>query len=75
MELILSVTDKTQRTIYLTRERYDHILKHPEMHNRLQDIQQTLEKPQKITDYPLDITINIIIDITKQENPCLLTFA
>jgi len=32
---MLEVIDKTKRRIYLTKERYDNILKHSEMQNRL----------------------------------------
>ena len=51
---VLEVIDKTKRKIYLTKERYNHILKHSEMQNRLDDIKNTLENPIKITDYSLE---------------------
>ena len=51
MTNILEVIDKTKRVIYLTDERYKHILKHPEMQNKLEFIRKTLENPLKIMDF------------------------
>ncbi|MBI4154537.1 hypothetical protein HY498_00420 [Candidatus Woesearchaeota archaeon] len=54
MTNLLEVIDKSKRIIFLTRERYKHILKHPEMQNKIQEIIDTLENPLKITDYCLE---------------------
>lgn len=54
MGRILEVKDKTGRTIYLTDERYSHILKHPEMQNSITIIEQTIKNPHKITSYSID---------------------
>lgn len=52
--IILDIIDKTYRTIYLTQERYKHIMKHPIMHNKIELIKETLQNPLKITDYLLE---------------------
>ena len=49
MPKILEIKDKTGRKIYLTDERWTHILKHPEMANQLGRIEETLMHPNKIT--------------------------
>ena len=54
MEKIFEITDKTKRVISLTKERYEHILKHLDMQNQIENIKITLENPLKITDYPLE---------------------
>lgn len=57
MSRIFETRDKTGRLIYLTDERWRHILKHPEMSNKLQQIKDTLLYPDKITqvNYDLDV--------------------
>ncbi len=57
MRKVLEVIDKTKRKIYLTDERYQHILKHPDMHNQLEEIRTTLQSPSKIADYNIDENI------------------
>lgn len=52
--MIFEIIDKTRRKIYLTEERYKHILKHPEMNNQLENIKDTLVNPTKITKYELE---------------------
>lgn len=51
MDWILIVKDKTGRNIHLSKERWSHIQKHPEMSNKLEEIKETLKDPLKITDY------------------------
>ena len=48
MNDILEIKDKTGRWISLSKERLHHLLKHPEMQNKLEEIKETLETPQKI---------------------------
>ncbi len=57
MQRILEIRDKTGRLIYLTDERYTHILKHPEMQNSLNIIKETVESPIKVSEYSPDPTI------------------
>jgi len=48
MDVIFVIKDKTGRTITLRKDRWSHILKHPEMTNQQERIKETLEKPYKI---------------------------
>ena len=48
MPRILETKDKTGRNIYLTDERWKHILKHREMANQLEQIKDTLLYPDTI---------------------------
>jgi len=48
---ILSVIDKTGRKIYLSNERYSHILKHPHMQNQSKNIEKALKQPTAIRYY------------------------
>jgi len=59
MTKILEIIDKTKRKIYITNERYKHILRHPEMQNKIEEIKDTIQKPLKITDYPLEDNIKL----------------
>lgn len=56
MPRIFETKDKSGRNIYLTDERWQHILKHSEMSNQLEQIKDTLLYPDKITkiDYDAD---------------------
>jgi len=57
MDYIFEVSDKTDRKIHLSKERWTHIRKkHPEIENP-EFIQETLEKPDKITNIHSDQTI------------------
>lgn len=55
--MIFEITDKTGRIIYLTEERYKHILSHPEMNNQLENIKDTLVNSLKIIKYELEDNI------------------
>jgi len=68
MDKIFEVVDKSKRKIYLTRERYKHILKHPKMHNILEIIPETLENPFKMVNYALEEDQFFIINIIEIEN-------
>ena len=54
MERILEIKDKTGRNVYLTRERYKHIMKHPEMQNSIDVIEQTVKNPDKTIEYSIE---------------------
>ncbi len=57
MGYIFEITDKTGRKIHLTTEQWSHIRKkHPEVEN-YELIEETLRKPDKITDYDIDETV------------------
>ena len=53
MAKMLEVKDRKGRSVYLTRERYNHIRKHPEMQNTLALIEETIKNPKKTTDFAL----------------------
>lgn len=57
MVRVLEVKDKNSKLVYLTDERYAHILKHPEMQNSLQLIEQTIRNPDKIEKYSIEPSI------------------
>ena len=48
MDIVFETIDITNRLIYLTRERFKHIMEHRNMQNKLELIKETLEKPHKI---------------------------
>ena len=48
---VIEIIDKTKRTIFLSEERYKHIVKHEEMQNKLEWVKETLENPIKIATY------------------------
>jgi len=43
--ILFEVAEKSGRIIYLTKERWSHIQKHPEMSNQLERIKETLISP------------------------------
>ena len=55
MEFIFEITDKTQRKIRLTKKQYSHInKKHPAVANYIEEIKETLQKPDAITKSEID---------------------
>ncbi len=57
MAKVLEVKDRNGKIVYLTDERYKHILKHPEMQNILGIIENTVKNPDKMLQYSLDPAI------------------
>ena len=58
MSLIFEITDKNNRKIHLTKERWSHIIKkHPEVEN-YELIEETIKKPNKITNIHQDPKIH-----------------
>ena len=57
MPRIFETKDKSGRIIYLTDERWRHIVKHPEMANQLEQIKDTLLHPDTITTVELDLIV------------------
>ncbi len=54
MQNILVVKEKYGRIVYLTQERYAYILRHPEMQNRLEEVENTLKNPIIVEDSKTD---------------------
>ncbi len=52
--MIFEVIDKSKRKICLTQERWKHLSKHPQVQNNFEWIKETLQQPDKITEYSLD---------------------
>ena len=48
---IFEEVDKSERTIYLTKERWSHIQKHSGMSDKIEEIKQTLKQPDKINEF------------------------
>lgn len=51
MAKIFETIDRKGRKVYLTNERYKHILKHPYTDNILQEIEEALKIPLTIAKY------------------------
>lgn len=51
MEVVFVIKDKTGRKIHLSKERWKHILKHPNMHDQLENIKEILQNPATIRYY------------------------
>lgn len=52
--MLFVIKDKSGRKIHLSRERWGHIQKHPEMCNQLQNMINTLKSPDKIIHFKFD---------------------
>ena len=48
MTRIFEIKDRTERIIYLTGERWKHIVEHPEMSGQIEQIKETLIHPDII---------------------------
>ena len=57
MEIIFEIDDKNKRKIHLSKERYKHILKHPNMHDQLENIKRTLQNPTTMRYYEEDESV------------------
>lgn len=51
---IFEIKDKTDRKIYLSKERWAHIQKHPEIANQIEKIKETLQSPEIILKFEHD---------------------
>ena len=45
MEIIFNIPDGTGREIHLEKGRWKHILRHPHMHDQIENIKQTIKNP------------------------------
>jgi len=55
MKIIFETIDKNGKKIKLTTKQHSHIMKkHPYMHKYLEEIKETLQKPDKITSFSLN---------------------
>ncbi len=54
MDYVFEIVDKTGEKVHLTKERWKHILKHPHMHNQLENIKITIQNSTTIRYYEED---------------------
>lgn len=69
METIFEIKDKTGRNIYLSKERWKHILKHPFMHNQIENIKATIKNPMIIRYYEEDEKVRYFYKEFKNRDP------
>ena len=69
--IIFEVKDKTGRSIYLTLERWNHIIKHPEMQETIREIEKALDLPQKMTLHKYDENIRNYYLLLKEKKKFL----
>ncbi len=72
MSIILEIRDKSKRLIYLTRDRWVHIQKHPEMSGRLEEIKETLISPDVINKFEYDMNVRVYYKYYKIRKEYLL---
>ena len=66
---MFEVTDKTNRKIHLSEERYKHIQKHPNMHDSIEIIKLAIQNPTTIRYNEEDETTVFFYKEIKQNNP------
>ncbi len=71
MSWILKAKDKSGRIIYLSKERWAHILKHPEMVNQQHSIRETLQKPDILNKFKFEPSIRFYYRYSKQRKQYL----
>ena len=74
MDYIFEITDKTGRVIRLTKRQWSHIIiKHPDLSEKDQEIQQVLEKPDLILPHKFDDSMGNYCKYDKKEKAYLFT--
>ena len=68
---IFEIKDKTGRIIYLTKERWVHIQKHPEMSDQTGQIKETLRYPDKIMPFSYDAAVSFYYRYCKEKKQYL----
>ncbi len=71
MVWITEITDTSGRRIHLSKERWSHILKHPEMANQIEQIRETLERPDTIIHPKLDPQVHFYFKYYKEKTEYL----
>lgn len=65
MEPIFTIKDKTGREIHLSKKQWSHIRKkHPEVED-LEQLEETIKKPDKLTHYSYDETVGFYYKYVK----------
>jgi len=69
METVFEIVDKSGRKIRLPRKQWTHIIvRHPYMASYLEEIKETLTKPDKISDYNFDEDVKYYYKYDKHKN-------
>ena len=68
----LETKDKTGRSIYLTKERWKHIQKHPAMSNKIENIKETLQYPNTIQPFAFDTNVKFYYRYYKERKEYLI---
>ncbi|RJQ16893.1 hypothetical protein C4573_02425 [Candidatus Woesearchaeota archaeon] len=68
---VFAIKDKTGRVIHLSKERWSHIQKHPEMSGKLEHIKEALQKPQLIQGFSYDPAMKFYYNYDKSEKKYL----
>ena len=71
MPWILEVKDKSGRKIHLSKERWSHIQKHPDMSDKIEQIKETLTNPQSITEFEYDSDVRFYFRYYKERKEYL----
>ena len=69
--MMIEIIDKSGRKMHLSKERWRHIRKkHPEVED-LEQIKETIENPDKITEYSFDEDVHYHYKFYKNTKPSL----
>jgi len=68
MEIVFVIGDKQGKKVHLSKERYKHILKHPNMYNQIENIKETLQNPTTIRYYEEDKNVKYYYKEFKQRD-------
>ena len=69
MNNVLETIDKEGNKIYMSQERWKHILRHPHMHNGIEAIQKTLKNPTTTRHFEQDKKVRHFYKEFKQSEP------
>ena len=72
MAHLFEIRDSTNRTIYLTQERWEHISEHPEISDGLEQIKETIILPTSILYSPRDEKVHYCFRFYKGSRKYLL---
>ncbi len=67
--IVLEVRDKFGKIIHLSLKRWKHIQKHPHMHESLEKIKETLERPLTIRYFEDDLDVIYFYKEYKENEP------
>ena len=68
---VFEIEDKNKKVIYLTKERWAHIQRHPSMLNKIDAIKEALQHPDKITPFEFDPNVRFFYKYHKSRKEYL----